>query len=323
MPKTVFSCPQRRGPRAAFTLIELLVVIAIIAILIGLLLPAVQKVREAAARSQCSNNLKQIALAVHNYASTYNSLLPPLDTSLSGTGAYNGSILLTLLPFIEQQNLFNVRMATPANTYTGSQTSTTPVPVKTYYCPADFTVVNGLNASTQIYASASYGANYQLFGTVPLNTTGYAAQYNIGNIPDGTSNTVFFAEHLSEGYVSGGPCFLGWDAWTTSKQCFYSTTGGDGNHGPWIGVNAGLPQISSWCTKGDMLNGTGPWYWYSIQINPVLKNAHRCSTSSAHTSVFQTALADGSVRSVTGSITQTTWVDALNPADGIPLGSDW
>jgi prepilin-type N-terminal cleavage/methylation domain-containing protein len=309
---------QTGSNRAGFTLIELLVVIAIIAFLIVLLLPAVQKVREAAARLQCTNNLKQLGLAAQNYASAYNNQLPPLVSAQSGPGSYNGTILLTLLPFVEQKGLFDQRMAAPANTFIGPPN---PVPVKIYTCPSDFTVAsNGVN--TFGYAASSYGANYQLFGTVAQNT-GFGPQFTVGNIPDGTSNTVAFAEHLSVGYVSGGPCLTVWDAWSTSNKCFYSAGNGDANHGPWIGVNANMPYISSWCTNGDMLNGTGPYYWYSIQVGPKAPNAHRCSTSSAHTGVVQVALADGSVRGVSAGISQSTWMNVLLPADGNPLGSDW
>src|SRR3954465_14217853 len=100
------SLPPRS--RRAFTLIELLVVIAIIAILIALLVPAVQKVREAAARVQCTNNVKQMVLGTHNYHDTKKSL-PALTSSTSAPryGNYQGGILITILPFIEQQAIYN------------------------------------------------------------------------------------------------------------------------------------------------------------------------------------------------------------------------
>src|SRR4051794_11868097 len=105
-----------REHRKGFTLIELLVVIAIIAVLIGLLLPAVQKVRQAMSRLSCSNNAKQLALATANYAGQYKNRLPPLTMATNTTpraGQYNGSIHFSLLPFLELDSIFRAGLQAP------------------------------------------------------------------------------------------------------------------------------------------------------------------------------------------------------------------
>jgi prepilin-type N-terminal cleavage/methylation domain-containing protein len=289
--------------RSAFTLIELLVVIAIIAILIALLVPAVQKVREAAARAQCTNNLKQIGLAVHGYHDTYKHL--PALTSSPGAptyGAYQGCILITLLPYLEQAPLFKSATANPNDTWDGNGNPTTRLqPLAIYQCPSDFTLTNGFSAN-QVggWAGTTYAANFQLYGAVRGGQNADVPQYSaLQRVPDGTSNTISFGEAYSACTGSAGNLWaypgIDWSwAWT-----------------PVIGNTRSF----SWAS---LLSAPGP-----IQFGPTQAACQKQFAQAPHTAAMVTGLLDGSTRTISPSLSAQTWQWALMPGDGNPLPSDW
>jgi prepilin-type N-terminal cleavage/methylation domain-containing protein/prepilin-type processing-associated H-X9-DG protein len=192
--------------RRAFTLIELLVVIAIIAVLIGLLLPAVQKVREAAARTQCTNNLKQMGLALHSYHDV-NQALPPgyLATQVYSDGATDtapgwgwGTFIL---PYLEQGNLYaQLNLTQPIQASSSVQSI-----IKMYLCPSDtvpaapFTVTDSFGASVMLAAPSSYAASCGGDETDTADPAGKGVFYRnsktrLTDITDGTSQTIFLGE---------------------------------------------------------------------------------------------------------------------------------
>lgn len=294
--------------RLGFTLIELLVVIAIIAILIGLLLPAVQKVREAAARMQCSNNLKQLALAVHSYESTYRKL-PPMSYPL-GSGV-NGSIAVALMPYIEQTNLYNLHKSAggviPAN---GGMILTV------FLCPSEPLSGNPLfnaniGGNSGNWAGSSYNANSAVFSTPNSNCRPDQSSWNwtqpqfatLVTIPDGTSNTISFTERImnAEGVnvlrdVAPNQSTEGY-GWAAPSFANYQAKYPGGDFGGWASLAPGA----------QMGKTTGLIRWYP---------------STAH-STLQTGLMDGSVRTVSSGISAVTFWRAVRPDDGNVLGSDW
>jgi prepilin-type N-terminal cleavage/methylation domain-containing protein len=353
--------PSRRS-RSAFTLIELLVVIAIIAILIGLILPAVQKVREAAAQAQCINNNKQIGLAIHNYAGANLGALPALTSDLAKVkyGAYNGGIFVTLLPFLDQEVLFNNgAMALPNSTWAGPvppgtvkpfgiatpSLATPPVynsQLKVYVCPADNTVSQGYPANqnqllisatgtppappyTFPWAACCYAANYQVFGTVsgysgivvgpPPGGNSAGPTFNLSNIPDGTSNTVFFGEVFAACTNTAG------SVWAYPGIANFSGTqyGGNGTLTPPLNTAVGplqgaYPPIGV-NSMGDTNGQTNSMFWMPVFAN---NNQNYGFVNGAGGSSGYTVLnlASGTTNGYRGSI----YLNNTNPGDADSTG---
>lgn len=300
--------------RQGFTLIELLVVIAIIAILIALLVPAVQKVREAAARTQCINNLKQIGLSIHNFESSNKTfpvgcLSAPYST---GTTASNATALVQLLPYLEQGNLYNKADLNQSMQAAFNDPSVTTQEVAVFLCPSDaqtgkitnygrcnYLASLGANTDAANINGATGGAFHRPLGS---STPGAAKGFKIAHFIDGTSNTSAYAE------VKRGPC----SGTTPANLMVYSQTP--------------LPTTPCTTATGSTFSYAGAEYFrggvlwtafYNHTATPNNDSVFSCVDSgllnghmparSYHSGGVNVLFCDGTVRFVGNSVNANTW----------------
>jgi prepilin-type N-terminal cleavage/methylation domain-containing protein len=288
------SVPRRFSrSRQGFTLIELLVVIAIIAILIALLVPAVQKVRDAAARTQTTNNIKQVVLGLHGYHDAHKRFPAAwFDDGGSPTKARWTSHHFNLLPYVEQDNLFR---SVPPNTEAwaaGAHDEVVPV----FVSSQDASTNNG--RTTWGWGAANVLYNWRLFGGI--NWWDRDARTRMpANIPDGTSNTIAY----TTGY---GNC-----QWYGQRNWAHPGWDGPDTTDPLNPINY------AWAGFFFKFSSAPPQSAPTVgQCNPNVPQGFSAGTTLV-------GLADASVRSVSTSINPTTWTLACIPNDGEVLPGDW
>ncbi|MSR31825.1 MAG: DUF1559 domain-containing protein [Gemmataceae bacterium] len=332
--------------RSAFTLIELLVVIAIIAILIGLLLPAVQKVREAAARASCSNNLKQLGLAMHSYLGTFNNKYPRNYTRI-GTNAWEAlSLNYFLLPYIEQTALYQ-KILRPADANVGdgaawaTDWAAVNIKLKVFLCPsadaAPERTVNYWGGPGCNYGWSTGSSVHTVWAGSSFNgIISYQTDRKMSEITDGTSNTILAAEILTGTGSSGPTGNYPRDIFYTSNSYFNALPDKD------FPTQAQLDNIGNLAkTAPSGVRGTmgGNWAWYSAgqtTLNTAAppnwqypSTGGDCCPGGAHDWGFgiipprsrhsggvNALFGDGSQRFIRDSISYTTFQYLGNRADG-------
>jgi prepilin-type N-terminal cleavage/methylation domain-containing protein/prepilin-type processing-associated H-X9-DG protein len=319
---------KRRG----FTLIELLVVIAIIAVLIALLLPAVQAARAAARRIQCTNTIKQLALATLNYESTY-GIFPPGQMKLTTKPPSGFTIFVNILPFLEQQPLYSGWNFNYAFDNLYSTTARSATVLSALLCPADIIPTNPIQngtTSNEWYGITSYGGNAgsQSYQTATSDGiffyTGPAAptfnQVTIAGVTDGLSNTLFYGErnHFDPNYDTFSP-----PGWT-----FFSQT--MGMWGWWASSSGGYALADVTMSTYSPINYVVPISYGSPGAASLSMTAFSTnyevprvnSFGSLHPGGANFAMCDGSVRFIKQTIAQPTYQALGTRAGGEVISAD-
>lgn len=309
MMQPLASTPRARSRMRGYTLIEVLVVIAILGILVGLLVPAVQSVRAAAARAACHNNLRQLGVASHAFHGTYRKL-PPGIGWFPGP-QYQGAVGIAffhLLPFIEQGPLHKSAWNSAGGFFDAQVDQVFATRVALYVCPSDYSAdAGGLvrDSGGTMWAAGNYAGNAQVFCRVDSVTGRMINPQHNARIPDsfsdGTSATILFAEKYArctnEGYPEGG-----------SLWAYYATG-----------------RMAKPLHPGFAIS----WNAYSVGPASVFQDRPRpddCDPTLAatpHVGGMQICLADASVRTLTRAISPTTWWALCTPASGDLPGDDW
>jgi prepilin-type N-terminal cleavage/methylation domain-containing protein len=320
--------------KLGFTLIELLVVIAIIAILIGLLLPAVQKVREAASRTKCQNNLHQLSLAFHGYADAYGNF-PPVCTISTTTTSSSYSALALTLPYIEQANLQNlINFSQPWSTQVSAATNKVPV----FACPSEVNYTFNASGSPPSWPT-NYAVNcgtWFIFNpsTGAVGDGAFAVNLltKFSDIVDGTSNTLMMAEvkAYQPDLINAGtpntpnvPPPTNPSALAGYGGTFNPTFG----HTEWLNGIILQTGVTTTFTPNTLCPYVTNGQTYDVDftssiLGQNLTNATYVSfeSRSYHTAVVNVALMDGSVRTVPNTINLTTWQALGTRAGGEVIG---
>ncbi|MCX7401127.1 MAG: DUF1559 domain-containing protein [Planctomycetales bacterium] len=334
-----------RSRSRGFTLIELLVVIAIIAILIALLLPAVQQAREAARRTQCKNNLKQLGLALHNYHDTFNTFPPahirtqsavPANGTLTGWRGF--SVHSMLLPYIEQAPLYS---SIDFNTYfdaTAGNNTARRTQITAFLCPSDTPFPGSVERGNNSYPGCM-GADGGQYG-LPTSTIGlrqglfpFDVNVKMRDITDGTANTIAFGEHLigdndnstyRPGDVVRGIVWSGTNL-TKPTAAELETYGTACNAGRASHHSHGGREWAIGMPAQTLFNTFVPPNWKYPTCQPCvgcgwMDSAGAFPARSRHTGGVQVTLADGSSRFVSENIDLTTWQNLGTTRGGEVLG---